>query len=149
MKRAQKKIQAYFTVEAALLFPFVLGVLLFVIYSWFYQYDRCLMEQDMGALALRGCTMGIQNKEELMKQMKIQETQLYMDKYIAWQQGKVRMKLEKDTFRVEREGYLAFPFYSLDFGSTKNIWKTKAVYENHRISPVLFVRNCRKVIGGK
>ena len=39
---------AYFTVEAALIIPLVLGILVFLIFIMFYQYDRCLLEQDIG-----------------------------------------------------------------------------------------------------
>ena len=45
---------AYFTVEAALVLPLVTGAILFVIYTMLFQYDRCLLEQDIGALALWG-----------------------------------------------------------------------------------------------
>ena len=53
MKR--KYYRAYFTVEAAVLYPVVLGVVLLMMYLLFFQYDRCLLEQDMGrAAGLRG-----------------------------------------------------------------------------------------------
>ena len=47
-----KKAGAYLTVEAALILPMVLGVIILVIYLLFFQYDRCLMEQNVGKLAL-------------------------------------------------------------------------------------------------
>lgn len=144
-----KKIQGYLTVEAALLFPLILGIMLFIIYFWFYQYDRCLMEQDTGALALRGCALGIQEKDELMKKLLEQENEIYQDKYVAWQQEDVEIKLEKDTIQVKCQGQLRFLFGGLNFWSSDNIWKTKAQYENHRTSPVLFIRSWRKVKGGE
>lgn len=49
-----EKKNAYFTVEAALVLPIVIAALLFVIYMMLFQYDRCLLEQDMGAIALWG-----------------------------------------------------------------------------------------------
>ena len=45
---------AYFTVEAALVFSITISVILFVVYLLLFQYDRCLLEQDMGAMALWG-----------------------------------------------------------------------------------------------
>ena len=52
MGRARFKADGYFTVEAALIFPFVMGVILLVIYMWFFQYDRCLMEQDYALITV-------------------------------------------------------------------------------------------------
>ena len=66
-----KKENAYMTVEAALLFPFVIGSILFVIYMLFFQYDRCLLDQDMGAMALWGST--IQNSDTEALEAEIQK----------------------------------------------------------------------------
>ena len=47
----RKNYKAYFTVEAAVLYPIVLGVIVLMTYLLFFQYDRCLLEQDMGRAA--------------------------------------------------------------------------------------------------
>jgi hypothetical protein len=44
---------AYFTVEAALVIPIVLGILVMIIYLSFYLYDRCVMAQDCYVLSYR------------------------------------------------------------------------------------------------
>lgn len=44
---------AYFTVEAALVMPVVLCILVMVIYLSFYLYDRCVMAQDCYVLSYR------------------------------------------------------------------------------------------------
>lgn len=49
----RKNYKAYFTVEAAVLYPIVLGVIVLMTYLLFFQYDRCLLEQDMGRAAVR------------------------------------------------------------------------------------------------
>lgn len=38
----RKNYKAYFTVEAAVLYPIVLGVIVLMTYLLFFQYDRCL-----------------------------------------------------------------------------------------------------------
>ena len=143
------KVKGYFTVEAAFLFPFVLGCLLFVIYSWFYQYDRCLMEQDIGALTLWGSILKTQEKEDLIKQLTEREREADTDKYVAWEQGKTEIKLEKDVIRVKRRGQVKFPFAGLNFWKKDSIWAKETVFENRRIPPALFIRSWRKMIGGK
>lgn len=49
----QKYINGYFSVEAALVFPAVLGVYIFLIALLFVQYDRCLLEQDMASVLVK------------------------------------------------------------------------------------------------
>lgn len=41
-------MKGYFTVETSLILPMVLAVQVFLIYAMLRQYDRCLLEQDMG-----------------------------------------------------------------------------------------------------
>ena len=44
----KKESDAYFTVEAAILYPIILSVILLMTYLLLFQYDRCLLEQDIG-----------------------------------------------------------------------------------------------------
>lgn len=45
--------EAYFTVEAALVIPIVLGIFVMILYLSFYLYDRCLLSQDCYVLSYR------------------------------------------------------------------------------------------------
>ena len=36
---------AFFTVEAAILYPLVLAVIVLMVYLLFFQYDRCLLDR--------------------------------------------------------------------------------------------------------
>ena len=65
----RKNYKAYFTVEAAVLYPIVLGVIVLMTYLLFFQYDRCLLEQDMGRAAVRSGSRWMQKKEELNRQL--------------------------------------------------------------------------------
>ena len=42
----RKNYKAYFTVEAAVLYPIVLGVIVLMTYLLFFQYDRCLFDTE-------------------------------------------------------------------------------------------------------
>lgn len=150
MKRLlQQKMPAYFTVEAAMIMTMVLNVLMILIYIMFFQYNRCLLEQDMGALALKGCTVQAESKEELLQTLKQYESQLYLEKYIVWEHGEVSLELKQDSIKVEQTGNLIFPFAWEGVFDMESQWDTKAVYENKRISPVTFIRNYAKLTGGK
>ena len=73
----RKNYKAYFTVEAAVLDPIVLGVIVLMTYLLFFQYDRCLLEQDMGRAAVRSGSRWMQKKEELNRQL--QEKDMFFD----------------------------------------------------------------------
>ena len=95
----RKNYKAYFTVEAAVLYPIVLGVIVLMTYLLFFQYDRCLLEQDMGRAAVRSGSRWMQKKEELNRQL--QEKDMFFDteKYIAWESELPVWKLEKNQVK--------------------------------------------------
>lgn len=131
---------AYFTVEAALVLPVVLSVLLFVIYAMFFQYNRCVAEQDLGVLALRGAVSRTEDKELLAEEIEKYASEVDYGKYFMWKAGGIDLKLEGNQLRVSVQGELSYPLH---------VWKTMSVYENHRVNPTFFVRQCRKLIGGE
>ena len=73
----ERIIKRIFTVEAAVLYPIVLGVIVLMTYLLFFQYDRCLLEQDMGRAAVRSGSRWMQKKEELNRQL--QEKDMFFD----------------------------------------------------------------------
>lgn len=145
----KRKVNAYFTVEAVLVLPIVLGVILLVMYLMFFQYGRCLLEQDMGALALYGAAVQADDNEDRMRQMLDRSENLYEEKYVAWDSSEIGMKLEKGKIKVERSGSLRFPIAGLVFWSGENEWGTAAQYENTVLSPVSMIRTWRKLTGGE
>ena len=104
-----KKENAYLTVEAALVFPMVLGAVLFVVYMLLFQYDRCLFEQDLGAIALYGSL--VRDSDTMGVKEKIQERvgKLYREKYAAWNITSLDASLNKNRFSVRGSGELSFP----------------------------------------
>lgn len=143
-----KKTGAYLTVEAALVLPVVLGVIVLVIYLLFFQYDRCLMEHNTGILALRGCTIQVTNREELIGEI-VEYSKQKDKRYLAWTMDDIAACLKGNIVRVERSGALKCPFPGLMFWSRDTEWGSEIVYENYRIEPDEFIRNCRKLIGGE
>lgn len=138
----QKNYTAYFTVEAAVLYPIVLGVILLMMYLLLFQYDRCLLEQDMGRAAVRSGSRWMQKKEELNRQL--QEKDLFFDteKYIAWESELPVWKLEKDQVTVEQTGRMPYPFSAI--AGVPRYWSAKASFQVKRNSPVNTLQNYRR-----
>ena len=140
----KKDRNAYFTVEAALVLPVVIAVLLFVIYMMLFQYDRCLLEQDLGGIALWGALVDASDAEELTQKTQKRLGEMYRDKYIAWKITGLNAGLDENKFHVNGAGQLTFPVPNWNIWSSGNVWGTDADYSYSRMSPVSFIRLCHK-----
>lgn len=136
---------AYFTVEAASILPIALGVMLCVVYLLLFQYNRCLMEQDLGAMAMWGSSVDVEGTEDLEEKTKERMAGMYREKYAAWDFTVLDASLEKNSFSAEASGQLTFPVPGMNFWSGENIWETKAGFSFQRLSPVTFIRLCRRL----
>lgn len=63
MKKGQY-VSGYMTVEAALVMTVVMLVYLFIIRCMFFQYDRCILEQETARLAVRYAGVSRESLEE-------------------------------------------------------------------------------------
>lgn len=143
-----KSCGAYFTVEAALVLPLVISAMLLGIYLFCFQYDRCLMEQDMGSLILwcSEARLDIKNTDkEQEEKIKIRTGEIYMDKYVGWELTAVDVKLEKNRISATGRGQLAFPVPGWNMWNGNNLWENKVTYESETISPVFYIRQLRKL----
>ena len=145
MKNLCYKENAYFTVEAALVLPMVIGTLLFVIYSFLFQYDRCLLEQDLGAMALWGGCVEESDTKTFEQMMQERMTGIYRDKYAAWSFTELEAGLKKNYFSVKGAAQLTFPLSGWRIWNGGNVWSAEAAYKCRRFSPVTFIRLCRRV----
>jgi len=148
-ERVKRKINAYFSVEAALILPLAIGVILLTVCAFVFQYDRCLLEQDMGALALRGSMTEADTEEELSQKLQAQAAELYRDKYVAWDFIAMEIKRKRETVEVMGKGKLRISLGELNLWNKDNLWETNVSYKFRRISPVSFIRNVEKLKGGE
>lgn len=139
-----KRLDAYMTVEAALLFPIVMGSILFVVYMMMFQYDRCLLEQDTGAIALWGSLAEAADKAELEYKIQKRMSEIYRDKYVVWKFQALDASLDKNRFTVNSAGQLSFPFTGLNYWGSGNTWSVQVKYGYDRLEPVAFIRICHK-----
>ena len=144
----RKGCGAYFTVEATLVLPLVMSAVLLDIYLFCYQYDRCLLEQDIGSLMLWCNEAILENTDTVEDQEeKIQNrmSEIYRDKYIAWELTRIDVQLEKNRITVVGSGQLVFPVPVWNFWNNINIWEDEVTYESRSISPVFYIRQMRKL----
>lgn len=142
----RKRCGAYFTVESALILPFITCVLVVLLYLLFFQYNRCLLEQDMGSLALKGCSMSGVNKEETGNILRQKAQEIYYDKYIAWEIYDMNVELNGSMVITRCKAALCFPFESPMDDIGRN-WKTEVEYKNERSDATYIIRLYRKLGG--
>lgn len=145
----KKYTEAYFAVEAALILPLAISAIVLAVGLFVFRYDRCLMEQDMAAQALRAAAAEAETTEKLSEKIQMQTAELYRDKYVAWDLVMMEIKLKKGIIEAVGQGEFRFPLPKWNLWNRENIWETGALYRAHRIVPVDFIRKCRKVKGGK
>ena len=146
--KKRKSSEAYFTVEATLVLPLVISAILLDIYLFCFQYDRCLIEQDMGSLMLWCSELRLGNTDTAKEQEeKIQKraSEIYRDKYVAWELTTVDVQLEKNRISVVGQGQLTFPVPGWNLWNNINLWKAEVTYESRNISPVFYIRQLRKL----
>lgn len=143
------KVAGYFSVEAALVFPLVIGTILLLMYLGFYQYDRCMLEFDVAAIALAGCVCEEEKREAVLDEMQQAAGELSEEKYIAWEAEEIYIEMNGNRVRASGGGNLFFTFGFLLQKRMNSLWETEVYYENMRLDPVAFVRGYKKIAGGE
>jgi len=148
MYNSMKKIkyaEGYFTVEAAMVMVFALGCIIFLIRMIFYQYDRCLLEQDLGTLAFRGVVLQEMDNEQRLQEIQDMAASLYLDKYILLEQDPIFIKIKQGYAEVVGGGRQSFPVTGLLPGISDIQWTVQTNYTNRRTDPALFIRTIRRL----
>ena len=138
-----KERNAYFTVEAAMVIPLVVGVILFAVYMLLFQYNRCLLEQDAGMLAVWGSTLSGET-ETLEWQIKNRLSGVGWDKYVAWEMETLRINVKNNSCSVGVAGYLRIPEFTWNFREQEDAWCSDVRCEYKRLRAPEFVRMCNK-----
>lgn len=139
---------AFFSLEAAIIVPLAISAILLAVSLFVFQYDRCLLEQDVAAQAVKAASVEARSEEELADRIRLQTAGLYRDKYVAWDMILLDIKIKKGIVEAAGEGIFRFPLPGWNLWNKDNIWRAGAGYKAHRISPVTFIRNCRKIVQG-
>lgn len=139
---------AFFSVEAAMVMPLAISAVILAVSLFVFQYNRCLMEQDMAAQTLKAAVVEAQSKEELAEKIQTQTAGLYRNKYVAWDLMLFELNMKKGIVEAVGKGDFLFSIPGWNFWNRENSWNARAGYKAHRISPIAFIRNYRKITGG-
>ncbi len=144
--RGKKRLNGYFTVEAALILPVAIGVYLFLIYSMFFQYNRCLLEQDASSLVVRAVQDTQEDPAQVIDKVKQQETLLELKRYMAFSKEESVFECKGGKVRIEKKGRTKAPFLSFLSLSEQGRFHCTAVIQARRMDPCMMIRLLRKTI---
>ncbi len=134
-------LPAYATIEAALILPVALLLTLFVIYLGFYQYDRCIAQEDAMTSVLRASNR-FASTEEIRTQME-QELSAETGELI----GRVTwtMTPTADFFSVAVEAKASLQTMKAPLWGGDGAWEFGAQSSAQRYHPTLILRKSRMV----
>ena len=136
MKRRKGYLEAYFTVEASLLLPVVIGSIIFVICFLLFFYNRCLMEQELSMISIKATQSSAQTPEELEQELKTWRDENLTDKQYAWEMASVSMSRKQNRFEFRREGKLLIG---------ERLWKAEVTGSAPVLNPAAVIRLCRRL----
>ena len=137
----------YFTLEAALMLPFALGIILLVMRIWFFRYDNVLQDMDTDAVVVRASLQRDMSPEERSAYVISQMQGRYRDSYIAWNFGELNVRCGADNIFCETSGNAGS---IASVGVFDNIASFgTCISSRNRSAPdeVFVIRTYRKVLG--
>lgn len=145
-KKSEKgKENAYFSLEACLILPLVFYVLIFLIYVGFYQYNQCLLHQDIYRFLIRGNQVRFMDNYGVAEKLKEEEATWYYEKYMLCSWGSKTIEVEHGSIRLAQAGVLRVPFSVLTEWTGKPEWKFSVDAKGCRVRPTETIRNCRRL----
>lgn len=145
MKSIDNTLNGYMTVEAALLVPIVWFTLFFIIFAGFFQYDRCIAEQDGKIIVVRASE--IKEKEKVQAiQNAIERGELAGKKKLLFSHSVQKdFRMSKDKAEIKIRGNINTVLSSLGKESKFHVFTYAAEYEAKNYDPVRFIRTCRRL----
>ena len=135
----------YMTVEASLVMPIVWFCLFLMIFAGFFQYDRCIAEQDGKIIVLRASEMRGKSETEVIRKV-MEESELAGKKKLLFSNSvQKELHMSGDGAAVKISGKVNTILNGLLKGSNLNFFAYMSEYEAENYDPVQFIRLCRKV----
>lgn len=138
-------LHGYMTLEAALVMPIAWFSLFFMIFAGFYQYDRCIAEQDGKRIVLRASEM--RNKDEAAVIRTVMgNSELAGEKKLLFSDAVEKdLQVTKDRVKIKIGGKVKTILDRFVKNGNFNVFSYEAEYEVKKYDPVHFIRTCRRI----
>lgn len=137
---AASSMKGSYTIEAAVIVPLCVWVIVIIISCAFYEYDSCSMWQKSYVAALRGEVQGLVYADQ---QQIAQESMRRYSREEIWWMEEIQCEAEADWkgVRTRMQGRLRVP---VDGSLFQTLWQAKIKSSVDRLKPVGFIRACNK-----
>ncbi len=135
-------VKGYMTVEASFIIPWVIFIFIFIIYSAYFLYDRCVIFQDSYAYAVRAANKQMSGTD-VERYMNDNAAAQYGNKYIAVSGIKESFKVSEKEIAIEAAGQPKCQFIPNAVLPDIRGWKASADVKASRENPTQFMRICR------
>lgn len=138
-------LHGYMTVEAALIMPIVWFAVFFLIFAGFFQYDRCVAQQDCKMMVMRASDMREEDEATVLR--KIVEKGELADRKKLLFSGSVQkdFRMSKNNVRMRIEGKVNTVLNRLIKETDLKVFAYASEYETEKYDPVRFIRICRRI----
>lgn len=128
-------VKAYFTVEASLVMPVVIGSIIFVMGFLLFWYNRSLMEQDLSMLTIKGSQVNIDDPERFLGELRDWQRDNFSEKYYGWMREGITYSRERNMIKLSEKGRMILG---------DRIWKAEVTGSALRMNTTSFLRTCRR-----
>lgn len=139
------KLHGYMTVEAALLMPMVWFSLFFFIFAGFFQYDRCVAEQDGKMIVLRASEMRGKDEASVIRTVMEKGELAGKKKLLFGDDVRKELRITKDRAKIKINSKVN----TIPGGFVKDeklsVFSYGAEYEAKKYDPVQAIRICRRI----
>ena len=140
----KKEEKAYFTVEASLIMPLILGGIIFTIYLGLYLYDVCVIKQAAYIAALRGSQLADASTGEIEIYVDRQLEKLLGNQILAKRCVEQAVNVTANKVKVKINANIKMPFAEF-VSAVTGLWEIESSAEADRVNPVNIIRNVRKI----
>ena len=139
------RLEGSYTIEAALLFPFIMTVIIMLIYISFFLHDRCVMNQSAYQAALRGSRVKT-GDNKVMGTIERAARELMDHDLLAAENVTHTVEITGSEISVTYEGVLRIPAGTV-FMNISGIDGIKVTGSGSakRKDPIKFIRECRVI----
>ena len=111
MRKKEKFVSAYMTLELSLLFPVILTVLICVIYLFFFSYNQTVAFQNAAISALYGKGFAYTDTESSVLTQKMYDVleRLNKNQYLSMKSLKQTVEINKNDIKVLQTGDMVMP----------------------------------------
>lgn len=140
-----KKLQCSYTVEAALLSPVFIGIIVLVIYMGIYLYNRSVL-QEIANYSTQKAVSCQKEQEEMLQQAETVFQKKRMGHLFSVQKIQSKASVSNKSVTITVTGFVNVPVnHILKEFTGQNQWKIKVYAKAVFTKPVNFIRKVRTI----